>query len=336
MAAPAPIPLQINFMTIREPADIGVRRASVFLGLATNAAVLEPPLSHVLDDRVQYRFVPNEVLPATAAHFNEEFTYWVMGNALRELVDAFSTFLIRCRPYLRIMETKQINNNELDELSAAIESKNISQQYEEIQELVHLEPIYAEMFETFRQARNCLAHRRGVVAERDVNTNDGQFRLRWCFMGIFLREPDGTEQLIDNDTIGQGMTAGGDGGLIVGHLTWKERKFPVGTQIRLTRHDLGEICFGVYVATSHVMGKIHEFALAHGIPDASLERPRKPRRRRHQLPRRPRASNAKTSAAVQIRRAGGCGCRSKNSSVSCWVVTRRIIQRCRNAAFAYS
>lgn len=271
IAALRPIQVQINFMSIRQPADIGVTRASVFLGLATNAAAVKPPLSHVLDDRVQYRFVPNEVPPATTAHFSEEFTYWVMGNALRELVDAFSTFLVRCRPVLRIIETKQINKQEIEQLEAVIEKKNISQQYEEIQELVGLEPIYAAMFETFRQARNCLAHRRGVVAQRDVNTDDGHLKLRWCFMGTFLRDPDGTEKPIDNDTIGEGVIAGGDGGNVVVHLTWKEKRFPVGSQIKLSRNDLGEICFGVYFATSHVIGKMHEFALAHEIPDANLE-----------------------------------------------------------------
>jgi hypothetical protein len=270
-AASTPIPVQINFMSIRQPADIGVRRASVFLGLATNAAAVEPPLSHVLDDRVQYCFVPSEVPSSTAAHFKEEFTYWIMGNALRELVDAFSAFLVRCRPVVRIMETKQINQNELRKLAAVIEDKNISQQYKEMRELIGLEPIYAEMFETFRQARNCLAHRRGIVAHRDVNTDDNHFKLRWCFMGTFLRGLDRTEHPIDNDTIGEGMVAGSDGGMVVARLTWKEKRFPVGSQIRLTRHDLGEVCFGVYFATSHVIRKMHEFALAQGIPDASLE-----------------------------------------------------------------
>jgi hypothetical protein len=194
-----------------------------------------------------------------------------MGNALNELVVAFSIFLTGCRPWLRIMETKQLNKNELEQLRATIEKKSIRQQYEEIRELIGLDPVYAEMFETFRKARNCLAHRRGVVTQRDVNTDDGHFKLRWCFFGSFLRSPDGTEQLIDNETIAKGVVAGPDGGEIVMHLTWKEKMFPVGTQIRLTRHDLGEICFGVHLATTHVINKMNEFARAHGIPDADLE-----------------------------------------------------------------
>lgn len=268
---PAPLPVRINFRSLRRPADIGVMRASVFLGLATNAVAAGPTLSHVLDDRVEYQFVPTEVPAATAAHFKEEFTYWVTGNALRELVDSFSAFLIKCRPIVRVMEDKKIDKAELDRLAAGIEKKNISEQYEEIRKFIDLDPIYADMFESFRQARNCLAHRRGVVAPRDVNTDNGHFKLRWCFMGTFLRSPDGTEQAIDNASIEDGVVAGGEGGNIVIQLTWKEKKIPIGDQIKLSRHDLGEICFGVHFAASHVITKMHEFALAHGIPDAELQ-----------------------------------------------------------------
>jgi hypothetical protein len=270
-SAPTSMSVQINFAQMRQPADIGIVRASVFLGLVTNAAAANPPLSHVLDDRWQFRFVADELPPGTGAHFNEVFTYWVMGNALRELVDAFSAFLIRCRPVVRVFETRQINTEEFSQLAALIEVKNISQQYAELGELIGLEATYAEMFETFRQARNCLSHRRGVVARRDVNTDDGCFRLRWCFLGTFLRDSDGTEQLIDNDTIGKGIVTGPDGAVIVSRLTWKEKKFAVGSQIVLTRHDLGEICFGVHSATTHVIRRMHDYALAHGIPDGTVE-----------------------------------------------------------------
>jgi hypothetical protein len=267
-----PAHVEIDFQLLRRPADIGVARASVFLGLTTNAAAAKPPLSHVLDDKVQYRFIPDDVPPEASAHFMEEFTYWIIGNALRELVDAFSAFLIECRPVLHIMATKQIAEDGLSKLKATIENKNICQQYEEIQELVGLDPLYAEMFETFRQARNCLAHRRGVVAQRDVNTDNQYFKLRWCFMGIYLQDLEsGIEQLIDHDAINVGVKVGKGGGTVVSRLTWKEKKFSIGSQIKLNQHNLAQICFGVHLATCHVVTKLHEFALAHGIPDAELE-----------------------------------------------------------------
>jgi hypothetical protein len=185
-SGPQPVHVQINFLQMREPADIGIRRASIFLGLATNAAATVPPLSHVLDDRVQYSFVPNEVPAETAAHFREEFTYWVIGNALRELIDAFSMFLVRCRPALHLMKRKNIDQNELIQVEASIEARNISQQYDEVKAIIGLDPSYLEMFETFRLARNCLAHRRGIVAvKRDVNTDHETFKLRCALWGCF-------------------------------------------------------------------------------------------------------------------------------------------------------
>jgi hypothetical protein len=88
-------------------------------------------------------------------------------------------------------------------------------------------------------------------------------------MGTFLRHQDGTEQMLDFHTLGEGVTT--EGGKIVIRHTWKEKTFPIGSQIKLTRHDLGEICFAFHLAASHVVTKMHEFALAQGIPDANLE-----------------------------------------------------------------
>jgi hypothetical protein len=284
-AAPQPIHVKINFLKIREPADIGIRRSSIFLGLATNAAAAVPPLSHVLDDRVQYRFVPNEVSPETAAHFREEFNCWVIGNALRELIDAFSLFLIGCRPVLHLMETKNFDQEELMKVEASIEARNISQQYDEVKKLLGLDTSYLEMFETFRLARNCLAHRRGIVAaNRDVNTDHETFKLRWCFIGMFL-QTDGTEQLIDADNIGEGIHVE-KGGTIVARLAWKEKEFAVGSQIRLSRHDLAEICMGVQLAITHVMQKMREFGSAQGIPESDNESARAAT----EVPQRPSAA----------------------------------------------
>jgi hypothetical protein len=168
------------------------------------------------------------------------------------------------------METKKLSRDELKQIASVIENKNISAQYQEMRELLDLDQSYAEMFETFRQARNCLAHRRGVVAKRDDNTGEELLKLSWCFIGTHIRLPDGTEQLIDNDALNEGVTVE-EGGQLIARLTWKEKKFAVGSQIKLTRHDLGEVCLGVHLATIHVLQKMVEFARAHGIPDVDLQ-----------------------------------------------------------------
>ena len=36
--------------------------------------------------------------------------------------------------------------------------------------------------------------------------------------------------------------------------------------------DLSEICLGAYIATSHVIVKMHEYAQAQGIPDAEVQK----------------------------------------------------------------
>lgn len=269
--AQQPIELRIDFSSMRKPADVGINRAMIFLGLVTNAMAIRPPVSHVLDDKVQYRLVPNEVPVETSDRFCEEFSYWVIGNALRELVESFSAFLVRCRPFTTLMETKRLQPDELRVISARIEMLNVRRQYQQMQEIIGLDVAYGEMFESFRQARNCLAHRRGVVSERDLN-GEQYFRLRWCFLGLFLEDQDGTQRQIDNSTIGDGMETGPGGAKVIVRLTWRERQFARGDQIKLSRHDLSEICFGVHLATNHVIEKMHSFARVHGIPDANLDK----------------------------------------------------------------
>jgi hypothetical protein len=50
MTSTLPI-ITIDLKQLRKPADNGVARASVFLGLASNATNIEPPISHVLTIR---------------------------------------------------------------------------------------------------------------------------------------------------------------------------------------------------------------------------------------------------------------------------------------------
>ena len=264
--------VKVDLKQLRRQADIGVVRASVFLGLTINATKTEPQLSHVLDDNVQIRFVPNDVPQTTSTHFIEEFTYWTIGNALREMVETFSAFLVQCRLVSHMFATGQTVEHELSSLKATIENKNVSQLYNDLGEIVGLDSLYAEMFESFRQARNCLAHRRGVVAKRDLNTDDNHFKLLWCFMAPHVRDlKNGHETLLDRDSVSEGIQVGESGGEVIVRMTWKEEKFPLGSQIKLSRHTLAEICFGVHLAACHVVGKLHEFALANGIPDADFE-----------------------------------------------------------------
>lgn len=257
--------VRLNFDALRRVTDVAVARASVFLGLATNAVSAPQPPSHVLDDKVQYCFVPKEVTSGTLVHFREEFIYWILANALRDLVESFSGFLIHCRRLIFVIDLETIDEAEFARELAEYEKKSIRIQYELLKDIVGLDSTYMEMFETFRKARNCLAHRRGIVSEIDVNTDDSQLRLRWCFMATFLENPDGTEQIVDNDTISLIAPTAVER-RIVAHLTWKEREYRIGSQIRLSRHDLGEICFGLHFATEHVLAKLRDFALQKGIP----------------------------------------------------------------------
>ncbi|MES0122168.1 hypothetical protein NKL05_08550 [Mesorhizobium sp. C420B] len=258
--------VRIDFARLRRPADLGVRRASVFLALGSNAANHIPSLPHQLDDRMSYHLVPSEISDETRRQFNENFEAWIIGNALRDLVDAFTIFLKHCFPIQHMMATHSYIPTDLRALAAEVEMLSISAQYSRLRELIGLDQRYWEMFESFRKARNCLSHRMGLVSRKDVSPENNRLLIRWSFLGVFMRHPDGTEQPIDHEAIEAGHVATGhEGAMIIMRLTWKERSFAVGTNIRLTRHELSEICFAVHMATDHVIAKLNEFSIAQGI-----------------------------------------------------------------------
>ncbi|MER9776553.1 hypothetical protein [Mesorhizobium sp. M0220] len=263
--APRPkMQFKIDFTKLKGIAELGVKRASVFMGLGTNAAMVSPPISHVLADNVQFHFVPSDPSDEMKLHYLEEFERWTIGNCLRDLADNFSMFLTEAFFIYHLLQT--MTYSELEDLGAkrAFEKLNVSAQYKRLTPDLCLDPGLGEMFETFRRARNCLSHRMGNVTAEDAP--EGELRIRWCMIGASVVSDDGQSLLMDNDTMGTEQSFVVRNALIKVGMHWKERAFPLGTVIRLSRHDLSEMCMGVTLVTEHVMQKLIEYTRAKGVP----------------------------------------------------------------------
>ena len=266
----APIAIEVNFDRLRSLANRGVRRASIFMGIGTNAVRMAPPISHVLDGRAQYRFVPDEVPDETRQHFGEEFQGWIISNGLRELIDTYSLFLTECFVVTELIENGPMTAAELHKKRARFEKLNISDEFSQMTKALDLNLEYLEMFETFRLARNCLSHRLGIITPpMDVNTDDGRFVLRWRFLATIAVEQDGTETVLSGAALESVPIDFTNGATVKLAPTMREKKFAVGSPIKLDRHDLGEICWAVYVAAEHVLKQLHIFTQDHGLAEVS-------------------------------------------------------------------
>ncbi len=270
--ADAPRPkmhFKIDFTKLKGVAELGVKRASVFMGLGTNAAMVSPPISHILSDNVQFHFVPSDPSDETKRHYLEEFESWTIGNCLRDLADNFSMFLTEAFFIYHVLQTMTYSEHEDLKAKRAFEKLNVSAQYKRLALDLGLDPGLGEMFETFRLARNCLSHRMGSVTAEDAP--DGKLRIRWCMIAASIVSEDGQSVLMDNDTIGTEKSFGAQNASIRLGMHWKERAFPVGAVIRLSRHDLSEMCMGVTLVTEHVVQKLVEYTRAKGVPVSVLQ-----------------------------------------------------------------
>jgi hypothetical protein len=237
----------VDFNKLREQSNLWIRRASIFMGIGANAAQIEPPVSHVLFDRAQYHFTAMTPTPEQARHFVDEFEVWVVANGLRELVEGHATFLDAVFDPFQLITKGTIRVAELQTLHAKFELNNVFEKRAQLFAALGITDHFEPMFTSLQVARNCLAHRNGIVGPRDVNTVEGQFELRWRFSGLKIRG-----QFVDLNAVPEGVRVEAGEAVQFGPVE-KSRRFAVGSQLRLTRHELSEICFGFQIAAESVL-----------------------------------------------------------------------------------
>lgn len=253
--------LLLDFDRLRERNSIWIRRASIFMGIGANAARVNPPLSHVLDDRMQYHFTKQEVTEDEARHYVEEFETWVVASGLRELIEGHSTFLDNAYGPSVLINRGVMTRGDLAKLVVAFEGENVFKKRAAICAELGIDDQFAAMCSSLNKARNCLAHRNGVVGQRDVNTDDGCLEITWRFLGVRLGEGgpsldlnrDPREVRVEQETTIQ-----------VGPQV-RTSRFALRTQLRLTRHDLSEICLGFSVAADNIIAAMQQLSATKGV-----------------------------------------------------------------------
>lgn len=257
--------VQVNWDELREISNVWIRRASVFMGIGANAARIQPPISHVLDDRAQFHFTTQTPTEKEAKLFVSEFDVWVVANGLRELVEGHSTFLDAVYGRVVLLKVGRIKFEELQKLERDFERKSVSEKRERVTEELGIDDPFADMFQSMNQCRNCLAHRNGVVGWKDVDANR-QMDVRWRTLGFSV----GGERIDLNR--GDREFHVKEGGELTGGPIDVSRTFALGEQIRLTRHDLGEICMGFHMAGETILSAMAALAATKGLlprPDAT-------------------------------------------------------------------
>jgi hypothetical protein len=250
-----------NYNATRQIALMGIRRASVFMGVGVNAAKIDPALSHALDDRTQFVVLPPSALEDDKRRIVTEFESWVIANGLRDMVEAFSLFLNEVFALQNLMEHSPIDGLAQSRAVSRFSRKGIEDQAEILTRRLGLDGRFAAMLGSLNRVRNILAHRMGHVGFEDVPTPDQPFSLIWRTRAMVFRS-DGTDisLLLQAD-----RTVKTERDEIIDLKEVERSKaFSLGEKVRITRHELNEICFGMTIATEAYLQGLIEFARSKG------------------------------------------------------------------------
>ncbi|RWC41960.1 MAG: hypothetical protein EOS28_18375 [Mesorhizobium sp.] len=252
---PVSLKMTINFDQLREIGNLGVRRAAVFMGIGTNAAQLDPPVSHVLDGGMQFKVVPDDLPIGPRKAYAEEFARWVVANGFRELAETFSVFLHEVYSAALVLDREKMNVVEHRKAVAKFSRQGVSEQLTIASTMLEIAAPFAATFETMNQARNCMAHRRGVVGVEDTDS-EGSFTLKWRAFALTLGDGRDLTSLL---AAGQTVDVQGGQTISLGMVD-REKSFSFGEQISLTQHELQEFCIAVTVAAECVTAGLAKLA----------------------------------------------------------------------------
>lgn len=256
----ADITANIDFAKLQEIAALGIRRASIFMGIATNTARVDPPISHVLDDKTQFIVVPSEISEPSQRSLIEEFESWSIGNAFREIVETFSLFLSEAYGIIHIVDTNSVAGLERAKKRFSFKG-GISDHLQIVCDMVGVENRFGPMFVAMNQARNCIAHRRSIVGVEDIPELDQPFNFCWRTRSFVLE--DGRDVGLSLQR-GEEVYVEKEQALLCVEVE-RSKLFAMGQQIRLSRHELSEICFVFTIATQMVGQGLVAYVRSKGI-----------------------------------------------------------------------
>lgn len=254
-------------------ANTGVNRAAVFMGLGLNAAHNPNFNSYRLSDlpidtsSIAPDFVPREAPPETIDAYKQEFSIWITGCGLREVLEHFGLMLDEMHRYcLLIAQCRhpKLLDGHPEKLHRDFHSKpSISAKLNLLEKRFGIVTPYATEISALYRLRNSLTHGLGFVRERDVDEKK-LLTLRWQALLVVAKGVDtGDCQPLKNLI---GVTTQEE---MVIKATFSPRELTLheGQKVELTEADLWEIClFFRAHCISSVIESFLSFAKSLGIP----------------------------------------------------------------------
>lgn len=123
--------------------------------------------------------MPQVVTVETSQAFVREFESWTVTNGFRDLVETFSVFLVAVFSIAYILERGTVLKGYHDKAIRKFDRGGVEAQLAALTKTLGLDGGFSPMFVSLKSARNCMAHRRGIVSLEDTGPlEDENARLK--------------------------------------------------------------------------------------------------------------------------------------------------------------
>ncbi len=255
--------ISIHFPELLDIALKGIRRAAVFMGLGINA-VTDPAFSNYnLSEHSILQLVPPTSDPQVLANFKAEFSQWIVGAGLREVIETFAVFLDSLHHVCLTLQTTAGKNQPASALKTARKFKRdgLKDKFQTLSAM-GIESLGSLHLLSINQARHCLTHRRGIVGTDDC-AGEPQLAVTWIGFELSVKTPDG-QSLPLHPLPPEGLQLD-QGGEVILSLVDRTRLFPVGSTLMLPPADVAEICAFATTQAKQFVGAAQRFAISFGF-----------------------------------------------------------------------
>ena len=251
--------INIDIGKIKEIVNLGVRRATIFMGLGINAAYDQNLKRYQLDDITAIQFVDPNVNDHTISLYKEEFALWITANGFRELIETYSIFLDIIYDICLLVKLAKEKVFDYQKQKKQFSMKGIEKKCELLMHQFSIKVKYIEQISSINQARNCFVHRRGLLDENDCQNDI--FELQWKALELYIERLDGSTTIVEMPITNNNVVMQG-GEKLMYRLADRKLVFRKGEVVKLSPKNIAEICYFVYILTDEIIKEI--LMLLHG------------------------------------------------------------------------
>lgn len=213
----------------------------------------------------RHSYRADNVDASTLASYKQEFERWVVASGFRELIETFAVFVDSIHDLCSGMAV--YTGRQSPDKSAAVarrfRSKGIKEKLDILREDYGFTVDTSECLCPINQARNCMAHRRGIVGPKDCYSQDA-IQVKWYRIEFYCDEPDGKVSVVETPVREPVLLP--EGASLKLRYVQVSREFALGTIIQFEPRELQEICSFASLLVGGFRDALIQYAVRIGVP----------------------------------------------------------------------